>query len=383
MKIVIAGDTVPTKTNFELFIRADMQTLLGKELSEYLSKADYKILNLETSLCNNMEPILKSGPHLIAPTSTIKGLKALGINLVTLANNHIMDQGAQGARETINALDSVGIGYVGFGDNLSEAKKPHIASINGIKIGIYACAEHEFSIAKNNRPGANPFDPLFSLDHIANLKNESDYLIVLYHGGREMYRYPSPELQRTCRRIVDKGADAVICQHSHSIGCAEYYKDSYILYGQGNFIFDANDNEYWNNGLIVVIDLDNDLNSKIELIPIVKHSNTICLPDEETRTKILYGFQQRSEILNDPEKIISEYQKYTKSIQDEIFSSLIGKMRKRFYFKALNKIFRHKLWKLFFDKSSLLYLENCLNCEAHREIITECIRNQLDIINEV
>ena len=49
-----------------------------------------------------------------------------------------------------------------------------------------------------------------------------------------------------------QGADAVICQHSHSMGCAEYYKDSYI-YGQGNFIFDANDNEYWNNGLIVVI----------------------------------------------------------------------------------------------------------------------------------
>ena len=77
-----------------------------------------------------------------------------------------------------------------------------------------------------------------SLDHIQNLKDQCDYVIVLYHGGKEHYRYPSPYLQRVARKMVEKGADLVVCQHSHCIGCYEKYKDSMIIYDQGNFIFE-------------------------------------------------------------------------------------------------------------------------------------------------
>ena len=65
-----------------------------------------------------------------------------------------------------------------------------------MKIGIYACAENEFTIATDTTAGANPFDPFESLDHIQNLKRSCDYVIVLYHGGKEHYRYPSPYLQK-------------------------------------------------------------------------------------------------------------------------------------------------------------------------------------------
>src|SRR5690606_29065463 len=119
-----------------------------------------------------------------------------------------------------------------------------------IKIGFYVCAEHEFSIASVDSPGANPFDPLESLDHIADLKNECDYVVVLYHGGKEHYRYPSPYLQKVCRKMADKGANLVICQHSHCIGCFEVYKDSTLVYGQGNFIFNKHDNEYWKTSIL-------------------------------------------------------------------------------------------------------------------------------------
>lgn len=60
---------------------------------------------------------------------------------------------------------------------------------------------------------------------------------MLYHGGKEYYRYSSPNLQKTCRKMTEKGADLVLCQHSHCIGSYEEYNDSTILYGQGNFIF--------------------------------------------------------------------------------------------------------------------------------------------------
>jgi len=114
--------------------------------------------------------------------------------------------------------------------------KPLLVEQDGKKIGIYACAETEFSIAEDNRAGANPFDPLESLDHIADLKSKCDFVIVLYHGGKELYRFPSPYLRKVCRKIVEKGADLVICQHSHCIGAFENYHDSVIVYGQGNFL---------------------------------------------------------------------------------------------------------------------------------------------------
>ncbi|MFP3488456.1 CapA family protein, partial [Staphylococcus sp. SIMBA_130] len=137
-----------------------------------------------------------------------------------------MDQGIRGLNSTTSILDSHNIPYVGVGGNIVEASKPFIINHDNMKIGIYTCAEHEFSIAEEDIPGANPFDPLESFDHIIKLKSESDYVIVLYHGGKEHYRYPSPYLQKICRKFVEKGADIVICQHSHAVGCFEEYHNS-------------------------------------------------------------------------------------------------------------------------------------------------------------
>ncbi|MFW6015997.1 MAG: hypothetical protein ACOCRK_06130 [bacterium] len=63
-----------------------------------------------------------------------------------------------------------------------------------LKTGIYTCADHEFTIATCNSPEENPFDSIESVDHIKDLKKRCDYLIVLYHEGKEHYRYPSPYL---------------------------------------------------------------------------------------------------------------------------------------------------------------------------------------------
>lgn len=76
------------------------------------------------------------------------------------------------------------------------------------------------------------------------MSNACDYTIVLYHGGKEHYRFPSPNLQKYCRKFIEKGANIVICQHSHCIGCEENYKNGKIIYGQGNFLFDDSDDEY-------------------------------------------------------------------------------------------------------------------------------------------
>lgn len=290
MKIIIGADFVPTKSNADFFASGAIDSIFDQKLVEYLSQSSFKIFNLEMPLTDRVSPIKKAGPALRANTGAINLYKTIGVNLFTLANNHIMDQGIQGLESTISILNSSGILHVGVGSNLHLAEKPLVFEIGKHKIGIYACVEHEFSIADDTTPGANPFDPLESFDHINALKQDCDYVIVLYHGGKEHYRYPSPDLQRYCRKFVQKGADLVICQHSHCIGCMEKVENGTIVYGQGNFLFDHSESEFWKTGMLIEIDD----NFQIAYIPVVKDGNSVRLADKVQAENILDDFNSRS-----------------------------------------------------------------------------------------
>ena len=96
MSIIIGGDLVPTQSNQKLFSEGNISNLFGEEIISILNEADYRIFNLEVPLADKETPIEKCGPNLIAPTSTVKGLKALNPTVLTLANNHILDQENKG-----------------------------------------------------------------------------------------------------------------------------------------------------------------------------------------------------------------------------------------------------------------------------------------------
>lgn len=370
MELLIAGDLVPTKSNMNFFNNADTNALLGDKLLSLWNSANMRIFNLEVPLTDKQSPIDKFGPNLIAPISTVNGIKSLNPTLITLANNHILDQGNQGLKSTITELNNNKIPIVGAGDNLFEASKPYIIQRDNLKIGIYSCAEHEFTLATKKSPGANPFDPLESFEHINNLKDECDYVIVLYHGGKEHYRYPSPYLQRVCRRVAEKGADLVICQHSHCIGCFEEYKNSTIIYGQGNFIFDNCDNELWHTSLLISIEINDRFN--IKYIPIEKRENTVRLSDSKSSNLILSGFRNRSnEILQDG-FIEKEYEKFAeKNIQ--LYLRGISGFNK--WLSGVDKyLLKGILTKRKYRKSKLLAIQNYIECEAHRELLLEGLK---------
>ena len=109
MKIIIGADVVPTPSNLDAFVKGDDVAIVGEKLADLLKTADYRIYNLETPLCDTTCPIDKNGPHLMAPTAAINGYKALGADLLSMANNHIFDQGVQGIESTFKAVDGAGI----------------------------------------------------------------------------------------------------------------------------------------------------------------------------------------------------------------------------------------------------------------------------------
>lgn len=371
MQLLIAGDLVPTKSNIKLFNAADLHSLLGDELLLLWNQADMRIFNLEAPIADDKNPIDKNGAVFNAPVSTISGIKALNPSLITLANNHVFDQGEQGLKTTKDILKSNNIPYVGVGNNLSEASKPYIIENCGIKIGIYACAEHEFSIATEKTPGANPFDPLESFDHVESLINKCDYVIVLYHGGKEHYQYPSPYLQKVCRKLAQKGADLIICQHSHCIGCFEEYDKSTIVYGQGNFLFDnLHSSEYWDTSLILKITAGNEI--KIEYIPVVKNGNGVRLADGAAKEKIMELFLNRSQELLHEGLIEQNYKEFAKSKINIYLKRFSG--HGKLFLMLDSKLFKGRLMKKSYNKMKLLAMQNYIECEAHRELFIEGLK---------
>lgn len=368
MSILIGADFVPTASNSELFHKKAATALVGVTLEALLKKSDFRIFNLEMPLTDENSPIDKCGANLIAPENTINGYKALNVDLLTIANNHIMDQGEQGFFSTIDTLNKNGVAHVGGGRNLSEAQKPYIRDVLGRKIGVYACAEHEFSIAKDEKCGANPFDPFESLDHIQDLKEQCDFVIVLYHGGKEHYRYPSPNLQKVCRKMVGKGANLVICQHTHCVGCQEKYLGGTIVYGQGNFLFDMHDNEYWNTSLLVEIKDD----FEIDYVPLVKQGNGVRLADKQQKNEILEGFYKRSEQIQQDGFIETQYIEFAKKMIEGYLLN-VSSIKYGFIFKVLNRLSGRRLlsWyiKRKYKKAKLLAIRNFVECEAHRELL--------------
>ena len=372
MYLLIGADIVPTVSNVELFIKGNVKELVGIELLSLLNNAAYRIFNLEVPLANHEDPILKQGPNLIAPTSAINGYRCLGIDLFTLANNHILDQNVQGYYSTVKTLDKAGINYVGAGNNLADAERPYVFSFAEKKVGVYACAEHEFSIAKESTPGANPFDSLCSLDHVNELKQICDYVIVLYHGGKEHYQYPSPNLQKICRRLVDKGANLVICQHSHCIGCEEKFKNGTIVYGQGNFLFDYQNNEYWNTSILIKVDeLFN-----VSYIPIIKSGNCIRRAEKEKEDEILKEFRMRSEQVTSPGFVEERYCEFAIANLAKYLNKIKGK--ESLLYKVVNKLFGNRLRKRTiiqkYDDKHLITLWNFIDCEAHNELFLKGIQ---------
>jgi hypothetical protein len=361
--IVVGGDFGPTKSNFSHFEDGNLKALIDSSLLSLLESADYRIFNLELPLTDTEMPISKDGPNLIAPTSTINGIKLLN-PVLSLANNHIMDQDEQGLFQTMNQLSEHKITFLGSGKNLADAARPVILEKDGLKIGIYACAEYEFSIAGENRAGANPFDPMESLDHIVDLKSKCDFVIVIYHGGMEHYRYPSPYLQKVGRKIAGKGADLVVCQHSHCIGAYEKYNDSIIVYGQGNFLFDRQNNEFWATSLLIKATFDNGKMS-VDFIPVSKSGNGIKAPEPDVRDNILNSFNNRSGEITLPGFIESEFDRFC--INNGLFylGSFAGFGR---ILRKADSLLHGVFTSLIYSLRKFNLIQNFVECEAHREL---------------
>jgi poly-gamma-glutamate capsule biosynthesis protein CapA/YwtB (metallophosphatase superfamily) len=210
-----------------------------------LSAPDYTIGNMEFPVS---PPFIQKELIFNCPPEVIPALKESGFDLVSLANNHILDQGTKGAFNTMGYLEKSGLPFFGVGKDEKTVREGVIFEKNGIKIGImtYAGVMNYGFPEKNSALYINDLNEKeLLINDIKRMRSQSDIVIVQPHYGVEYTLVPTEEQKILYREILDAGADMIIGHHPHALQYAEDYitkdkRSCTIFYSLGNFICNQN-----------------------------------------------------------------------------------------------------------------------------------------------
>ena len=370
IRIIIGGDIYPAGTIQDAFIKGNADEIFHDMLRE-VSLADLSVVNLECPLISGDSPILKAGDVMAASWECINGFVAAGWDLINLANNHSYDHGASGLRETIHVLDRAGLSVIGAGMNIAEAQRPFVKQISGQRIVFYAMAEREFSEADEKTPGANPLDLINFVKAIRLYKQEGIF-IVFVHGGQEYYPYPSPEMIRRCRFMVDMGADAVICCHTHCPLPWEIYSNRPIIYGLGNLIFESphKEPEFWYEGYLARLTVEVG-QVHFEAIPYTQSKNQLGsrMMDQTERNLFFADMNEKSTKLNDDAFISNQWLNYCREKRRTYLASLFG------YNRLMRKM-PNALLRILHSKKDILRALHLVHCETHQEVLNTIFKEE-------
>lgn len=204
--------------------------------------ADIVLANLECPCSNRGTPSSNKILHHAFPES-LGVLQVLGIDAVSLANNHMFDYGLEAVEDTIDTLKDLGVGYFGVGRDLAEASAPWVSEGRWGRVAALGFSwTHEWvqqvEAATDSSPGVNPLEIAHVLESIDRVKREHQprALVVSLHWGEGMSRYPRPDSVRLARRMIDGGADIVMGHHTHCLQPMERFGGGVIFYSLGNFL---------------------------------------------------------------------------------------------------------------------------------------------------
>jgi len=237
------------------------------KIADELQKADIAFGNLEGPISDKGQKVGSIYSFRMDPKA-VDGLVFAGFDVLSVANNHMFDYSRKAMEDTFSRLKESGIEYVGGGLNEAEAYSPIIKEINGTKIAFLAFTNLGSPSweAKNDRSGIAFLEKGKLEKSIKEAKQKADVVTVSMHFGDEYKPSPNLEQKTLAQFAIDSGADLVIGHHPHVIEPVEKYKEGYIAYSLGNFIFDQNFSEETMKGLMLKVIIKN---AKIkEVVPV-------------------------------------------------------------------------------------------------------------------
>lgn len=263
--------------------------ILSPEVVNTIKSADIGVANNEFTISDRGTKMPKKYYTFRGSPNRLSIYEEMGINLLTLANNHIYDFGETAFNDSIDTLTQYNIPYIGAGKNIEEAKEPFYYIVNGYKIAFVNATRAEKFIltpeATQTTGGIlRCYDPTTFINVISEAKKQSDFVIALIHWGKE----DSSQLEQvqidTSKQYIDAGADLIVGTHAHTLQGIDFYNNKAIIYNLGDFIF----NNETKDTAIFTLKIDNDGNFKYYFIP--------CLEKEEY-TSLLTG-TEKERVLN-------------------------------------------------------------------------------------
>lgn len=276
MKIALAGDVMLGRLVNEALQTRAPEYPWGDVLP-LLRASDLNLINLECAITSCEKAVPKVFNFRSDPKN-IQVLKTARIDVVNLANNHVLDFGVEGLSETLRLLDEAGIRRVGAGHDLNEARQPVVLERKGMRVGILGMTDNEPGWAATPDAAGIKFVEVGDVsaveEPVAALRQQCDVLIVSMHWGPNMREQPSAKFVHFAHALIDRGVDIFHGHSAHIVQRVERYKQGLILYDTGDFIDDYAVDPQLRNDLsfLYVIDVAPDHELKLELVP-VKISN--------------------------------------------------------------------------------------------------------------
>ncbi len=240
--LLFAGDVYFSNYVQNAYNRAGgISGVLDDGIRQEIADADIFMVNQEFPFTDRGEKVPDKQFNFRVSPQWVSALKEMDVDLVTLANNHILDYGQQGLLDSCDTLNEAGIAYVGGGKDLDEAKKLVTMEAGGRTIGFLGTSRVYMDgswAAGAGHPGVfSTYDPSLAIEEIKKAKEQCDYLVVYVHWGIERNTEPESYQRSMGQAYIDAGADLVVGSHPHVLQPVETYKDKTIAYSLGNFVF--------------------------------------------------------------------------------------------------------------------------------------------------
>lgn len=302
IELGFTGDFCPANLNTLDEQHINQLTSTIKELNR---QVDFSVANFECTILPN-QAVNKSKISIKERLYT--ALENAEFNLFCLANNHILDHGAEGLLFTKNTLEKASSLTVGAGENYEAARKPVIVSVREKKIAFINTTDASHYAAKPNKAGVYCLIGKELKRSVRAIRSSVDAIIVIIHSDLEFVSHPAPWKVKLSRKLADNGADVVIHHHPHVLQGIEKYNSSLIAYSLGNFVFPVQGNEYMEDRsgntdesiyLRVLLDFSEGLNISFTTEPIEIENNVTIKACEDSAKRILSRLDCLSEDLLD------------------------------------------------------------------------------------
>ncbi len=284
--LFFAGDACFAYTFEENYLAGGITGVVSEELVEEMQEADLAMVNQEFAFSTRGTKAPDKQYTFRVDPKYVSAFTDMGVDIVTLANNHSLDYGTEALEDSFAALDGAGIAYVGAGEDLERASALKVFEVNGKKFG-YLAASRVIPVTSWNVENSQPglfctYDETLLLAAIREAKTQCDFLTVYVHWGVERTTQLESYQPAMGKDYIEAGADLVIGAHPHCLQGIEFFNGKPVFYSLGNYIF----NNTIERTAAVKVTVDAEGNASCQLLPAAASNGKTYLLEEDERQAV-------------------------------------------------------------------------------------------------